>query len=151
MEDSKAMENLIESLDKFLHFQEVILGKSYNTIRSYRRDILQFIEYIVKNEEISDYNNIEIFTVRSFIAYSSSNDVGKRSINRKISALRTFFAYLKEQNIIETNKLIYVNMPKFEKELPTVLTKEDINKLRDVIDISKTTGIRARLIIEFLY
>ena len=151
MEDSKAMENLIESLDKFLHFQEVILGKSYNTIRSYRRDILQFIEYIVKNEEISDYNNIEIFTVRSFIAYSSSNDVGKRSINRKISALRTFFAYLKEQNIIETNKLIYVNMPKFEKELPTVLTKEDINKLRDVIDISKTTGIRDRLIIEFLY
>ena len=42
-------------------------------------------------------------------------------------------------------------MPKFEKELPTVLTKEDINKLRDVIDISKTTGIRDRLIIEFLY
>lgn len=151
MEDSKAMENLIESLDKFLHFQEVILGKSYNTIRSYKRDILQFIEYIVKNEEISDYNNIEIFTVRSFIAYSNNNDVGKRSINRKISALRTFFAYLKEQNIIETNKLIYVNMPKFEKELPTVLTKEDINKLRDVIDISKTTGIRDRLIIEFLY
>ena len=51
MEDSKAVENLTESLDKFLHFQEVILGKSYNTIRSYRRDILQFIEYIVKNEE----------------------------------------------------------------------------------------------------
>ena len=151
MEESKEKELLVEPLEKFLHFQEVILGKSYNTIRGYRKDIMQFVDYISGNEEIFDYNKVEVFTVRSFIAYSSSNEVGKRSINRKISALRTFFAYLKEQNIVETNKLIYVNMPKFEKELPTVLTKEDINKLRNVIDISKVTGIRDRLIIEFLY
>lgn len=151
MEKSKNIESLMGSLDKFLHFQEVILGKSYNTIRGYKRDILQFIEYIADNEDISNYNQVDVFTVRSFIAYSNTNDVGKRSINRKISALRTFFSYLKEQEIIESNKLIYVNMPKFEKDLPTVLTKEDINKLRNVIDVSKVTGIRDRLIIEFLY
>ena len=137
MEESKDKELLTEPLEKFLHFQEVILGKSYNTIRGYRRDIMQFIDYISENEDISDYNKVEVFTVRSFIAYSNSNEVGKRSINRKISALRTFFAYLKEQNVVETNKLIYVNMPKFEKELPTVLTKEDINKLFELFEILK--------------
>ena len=42
-------------------------------------------------------------------------------------------------------------MPKFEKELPNVLNKEDINKLRDAVNTEKITGIRDRLIIELLY
>ena len=73
-------------------------------------------------------------TFRSFIAYLNSNSnienskesksISKRSINRKISALRTFFKYLQEKDIVKTNKVTYITMPKFEKELPNVLNKE---------------------------
>ena len=155
------MNKLNTQLEKFIYYEEVILGKSYNTIKSYKKDILQFIEYIDKNEGIKDFDEVEIITFRSFIAYlnsdsnendeKSSSSVGKRSINRKISALRTFFKYLNEQEIIKNNKVGYISMPKFEKGLPTVLNKDDIDKIRAVINTDKITGVRDRLIVELLY
>ncbi|MFZ1562770.1 MAG: site-specific tyrosine recombinase/integron integrase [Leptotrichiaceae bacterium] len=155
------MNKLNTQLEKFIYYEEVILGKSYNTIKSYKKDILQFIEYIDKNEGIKDFDEVEIITFRSFIAYlnsdsnendeKSSSSVGKRSINRKISALRTFFKYLNEQEIVKNNKVGYISMPKFEKGLPTVLNKDDIDKIRAVINTDKITGVRDRLIVELLY
>ncbi len=160
-ENYKDIENLMFFVDKYLYYEEVILGKSSNTIRSYRRDILQFMEYIDEYEEIKTFEDVEMLTIRSFIAYLNSDErlkkkknakvISKRSINRKISALRTFFKYLQEKKIIQTNKVMYVNMPKFEKELPNVLSKDDLNKMRSVINTEKITGIRDRLIIELLY
>lgn len=160
-ENYRDIENLMFFVDKYLYYEEVILGKSSNTIRSYRRDILQFMEYIDEYEEIRTFEDVEMLTIRSFIAYLNSDErlkkkknakvVSKRSINRKISALRTFFKYLQEKKVIQTNKVMYVNMPKFEKELPNVLSKDDLNKMRSVINTEKITGIRDRLIIELLY
>ena len=160
-ENYKDIENLMFFVDKYLYYEEVILGKSSNTIRSYRRDILQFMEHIDEYEEIRTFEDVEMLTIRSFIAYLNSDErlkkkknakvVSKRSINRKISALRTFFKYLQEKKVIQTNKVMYVNMPKFEKELPNVLSKDDLNKMRSVINTEKITGIRDRLIIELLY
>ena len=160
-ENYKDIENLMFFVDKYLYYEEVILGKSSNTIRSYRRDILQFMEYIDEYEEIKTFEDVEMLTIRSFIAYLNSDErlkkkknakvISKRSINRKISALRTFFKYLQEKKVIQTNKVMYVNMPKFEKELPNVLSKDDLNKMRSVINTEKITGIRDRLIIELLY
>ena len=152
------MSKLYTQLEKFIYYEEVILGKSYNTVKGYKKDITQFIEYINKNEGLNDFNDVEIITFRSFIAYLSSNSdsktpntIGKRSINRKISALRTFFKYLNEQEIIKNNKVEYISMPKFEKNLPNVLNKDDIDKLRKVINTDKLIGVRDRLIIELLY
>ena len=155
------MNKLNTQLEKFIYYEEVILGKSYNTIKSYKKDILQFIEYIDKNEGIKDFDEVEIITFRSFIAYlnsdsnendeKSSSSVGKRSINRKISALRTFFKYLNEQEIVKNNKVGYISMKKKKKGLPTVLNKDDIDKIRAVINTDKITGVRDRLIVELLY
>ena len=169
-ENSK-VKDLAVHAEKFLYYEEVILGKSYNTVRSYRRDIYQFIDYLNEYEEITKFDEVETITVRSFIAYLNSGDksrqastesngeknekpvnpVSKRSINRKISALRTFFKYLQEKQVVKVNKISYIAMPKFEKELPNILNKEDLNKLRDVINTEKITGVRDRLIIEMLY
>ena len=160
MENSEKNNNLKTYVDKFLYYEEVITGKSYNTIKSYKKDIMQFIDYLNEYEEIDEFENVETITFRSFIAYLNSANkkddderkvVSKRSINRKISALRTFFKYLQEKKIVKTNKVNYITMPKFEKELPNILDREDINKLRDAINTSKITGIRDRLIIELLY
>ncbi|BBM40850.1 integrase family protein [Leptotrichia shahii] len=173
VQEIRKNENLVMYVDKFLYYEEVILGKSFNTIRGYRRDLLQFMEYLEEYEEIHNFEEIEMMTFRSFIAYLNSpkrlekdentkdtktsnkkaklKPVSKRSINRKISALRTFFKYLQEIKVIETNKASYINVPKFEKELPNVINRDDLNRLRHVISTEKITGIRDRLIIELLY
>ena len=162
---------LLSYVDKFLYYEEVLMGKSYNTIRSYKRDLLQFAEYLFEYEKIYDFEQIEMMTFRSFIMFLNSPErkenksdkkdvlgrkkeikpVSKRSINRKISALRTFFKYLQEIKVVKTNKVIYINMPKFEKELPDVINRDELQKLRNVIDTSKILGLRDRLIIELLY
>ena len=164
-------EALLSYVDKFLYYEEVLMGKSYNTIRSYKRDVLQFAEYLFEYEKIYDFEQIEMMTFRSFIMFLNSPErkknksdkkdvlgrkkeikpVSKRSINRKISALRTFFKYLQEIKVVKTNKVIYINMPKFEKELPDVINRDELQKLRNVIDTSKILGLRDRLIIELLY
>ena len=170
VQEIRKNENLVVYVDKFLYYEEVILGKSFNTIRGYRRDLLQFMEYLEEYEEIHNFEEIEMMTFRSFIAYLNSpkrlekdentkdvkkkaklKPVSKRSINRKISALRTFFKYLQEIKVIETNKASYINVPRFEKELPNVINRDDLNRLRHVINTEKITGIRDRLIIELLY
>ncbi len=170
----KKVEKMVAHIEKFIYYEEVILGKSYNTIRSYRRDLCQFMDYLEEYEKIEDFNEVETITIRSFIVYLNSGDkskgdkngkdkdvssnglkslkpVSKRSINRKISALRTFFKYLLEKKMIKTNKATYVTMPKFEKELPNILSKGDLQRLRDVIKTEKITGIRDRVIVELLY
>lgn len=164
-------EALLSYVDKFLYYEEVLMGKSYNTIRSYKRDLLQFAEYLFEYEKIYDFEQIEMMTFRSFIMFLNSPErkknksdkkdvlgrkkeikpVSKRSINRKISALRTFFKYLQEIKVVKTNKVIYINMPKFEKELPDIINRDELQKLRNVIDTSKILGLRDRLIIELLY
>ncbi|VWL85728.1 site-specific tyrosine recombinase/integron integrase [Oceanivirga miroungae] len=139
-------------LNDFLYYNEVILGKSPNTIRSYKNDLSQLIEYLGNNEGIVSFNEVELMTLRSYIAYLSySKKSSKRTINRKISAIRSFFDYLVSVDKLEENIAIYVNTPKFENKLPNYLTKEDMEKLREVISLDSIIGLRDRAIIELLY
>ena len=82
-ENYKDIENLMFFVDKYLYYEEVILGKSSNTIRSYRRDILQFMEYIDEYEEIRTFEDVEMLTIRSFIAYLNSDERLKKKKNAK--------------------------------------------------------------------
>lgn len=141
-----------KSVDSYLYYNEIILGKSYNTIRSYKNDLNQFITYLEENEGIKDFKDVEIITFRSFVAYLNSDiKITKRSINRKLSAIRSFFEYLVKNNKLEENKAIYINMPKFENKLPSFLLKEDMEKVRLVINTNNILGLRDRAIIEMLY
>lgn len=141
-----------KKLNDFLYYNEVILGKSLNTIRSYKNDLSQLIEYLENNEGINSFDKVEVMTLRSYIAYLSySKKSSKRTINRKISAVRSFFDYLISINQLDENKAIYVNTPKFESKLPNFLTKEDMSKLREVVNTDSIIGLRDRAIIEILY
>lgn len=139
-------------IDNYLYYNEVILGKSYNTIRSYRNDLNQFLKYLIENENIDNFNEVQIIHLRSYIKYLSYQyKSSKRTINRKISALRSFFDYLVENKIVEENIAVYINTPKFENKLPSFLLKEDMEKIRDVIDTNTFIGLRDRAMIEMLY
>ncbi|MGM0508474.1 MAG: site-specific tyrosine recombinase/integron integrase [Fusobacteriota bacterium] len=145
------MRNLKKYMNNFLYYQETGLGKSVNTIKSYRNDILRFIIYIYEYEEITDFKDVKKMTFRSFMAYLNKEGLAKRSINRSLSAIRSFFEYLVSEEIIKNNMSNYVNNPKFEEKLPTVLTPKEVKKFSDVIDTSKITGIRDRTVVELLY
>ena len=109
------------------------------------------LQFEDKNKTENSENIKSVKNIKKSKKKAKPKPVSKRSINRKISALRTFFKYLQEIKVIETNKASYINVPKFEKELPNVINRDDLNNLRHVINTEKITGIRDRLIIELLY
>jgi integrase/recombinase XerD len=143
---------LLEKLVKdFIYYEKFGQQKSENTIKSYKKDLEQFLEFIIGHEMIEEINEVEELNIRGFILYLKELDITKRSISRKLSTLRTFFKYLVEKKIVTKNPILLLHNPTFTTKFPILLTREEIDKLRQVIDISKANGLRDRLILELLY
>ena len=136
---------------RFLNYERAVTGKSEHTIISYETDLKQFFEYLEEHEEINSLEEITPMILRSFMAYMSRNERGKRSINRKMSAVRTFFGFLIMEGVVESNPTVLISAPKYEKPLPTVLTDREVRIISDSVDTADILGIRDRAMIELLY
>ena len=141
------MDKLIQ---KFIEYLEYEKGYSKKTIISYEKDLELFNTYLKENK-ITNINNIDYNTIRKYLSNLHEKKYEASSISRKISTLRSFFKYnLKEKNI-KNNPMTLISNPKKEKKLPKYLNYEEIEKLINSIDTSKSEGIRDKLIIELLY
>ena len=139
---------LIE-LENFLIYLDKELNYSDKTIISYKKDILDYIEYIDKNN--IDYKNITYNQIRDYLKYLDTLKLKNSSISRKLSSIRSFYNYLLLNNIIQDNKFLSIKNPKIEKRLPNFLNYNEISDLLNGIDTSNIKGLRNRLIIELLY
>lgn len=143
--------NLGTEIKNFLYYCEFAEGKSLNTIKSLRIDLVKFNDYILKSKDLNELKDINTFTFREFFIELQKENVGKRSINRKISSFRSFFKYLRENNKIKKDPTLLIISPSYEKGVPEVLSLKEINMLRDGIEMNNYHQIRDRLILELLY
>lgn len=148
-EDKKL--NLKEEIKNFLYHCEFAQNKSANTIKSFRIDLYRFEEYIEGCKNIKTLDDIDIINFKEFLIELQNDKVGKRSLNRKISSLRTFFKYLKSMGKIKENIAQLIVFPNFNKEIPDVLTKEEIDSLRKAIKLKNYHSLRDRAMLELLY
>lgn len=137
-------------IKNFLFYSEFTENKSENTIKSLKKDLEQLEEYL-KDNMIENFEDVSSVDLRGFIVRLQKNRISKRSMSRKISSIRVFFRYLKDNDLINKNSAELIIAPSFQVEIPDVLVMEEIEKLRKIIDISKYNGIRDRLILEFLF
>jgi len=145
------LEEIKQLIDKFIYYERVGIGRSDHTIKSYTSDLYQFINYIKEYENIEKLDEIDKKSFRSFMAYLSRNGVSKRSINRKISAIRSFFSYLLRHKYVSKDYSVLISTPKFDKKIPSIISNSELDMIRDVIDVKKFIGVRDRAIIELLY
>lgn len=138
--------------DKFIHYLRFEKRYSQNTITAYKKDLEQF-EFFLQNEyQVSQVPDVNYQMIRSWIVSLSNDEVTNRSINRKLSVLKTYFKYLIREKLITENPLNKVVSPKTSKRLPEFVREESMNELLDDVDFgSKFGGIRDRLIIEMFY
>ena len=144
----------IESFRKYLLYER---RYSEHTVKSYMNDLEQFQVYIRAQIGLIDEKDLKHFHIRSWIVYLMKDGYTARSVNRKISTLKSYFKYLKKAGIVLANPTSKVVAPKIAKRLPTVVREEglqellsestkdaDFQSLRDrlVIDLLYTTGIR---------
>ena len=132
--------NQKEILDQYLDSLEKIKNYSPNTIKSYKNDILQYLDEEVVLGEFSKYLKI-----------CSKKGFSKTTINRKITSIKTFLIWCIEKNYLESTSLKSVKNLKAEKKLPNVLTANYINELLDSLPSEDPKDIRDKAILELMY
>lgn len=145
------MEVLDEYFKRYRYFLEFGQKRSANSIRSINSDLRQFKEFIEEVEPIKIITEIDSYKIKRFLSWGSRKNISKRSLNRKLSTLRGFFKFLQKEQIILKNPGQFVDFAIFEKETPSFIKKENIERLREVIKLESANGVRDRLIIEILY
>ena len=135
----------------FLFFSEFTERKSQNTIKSLKKDLEQLKEYLMGEKDLEDIKKISPIMIRGFLLKMQKEEMSKRSLDRKMSSVRSFFKFLKKNEIIKIDPVQTVSAPSFQVEAPDILSLDEIDAIRGVIDTSKRNGMRDRLIVELLY
>ncbi|MBE6158128.1 MAG: tyrosine recombinase XerC [Firmicutes bacterium] len=140
----------MKNVNSYLEYLKFQKNYSDYTITSYKTDMIEYLEYL--DRESIDYKDVVYSDIRFYLMYlkEECND-SNSSIDRKLSALRGFYKYLANENIIKSNIFSLVSGPKREKKLPRYFEYNELEELFDACDLNTPLGIRDRLILEMLY
>lgn len=138
----------IEQFIRYLQFEKRF---SPNTVTAYKNDLDQFSQFIVSFQP--ELLNVTHQHVRTWIVSLMDDGIEARTINRKISSLRSFYKFLQREDLIGNSPMIYVKAPKIPKRLPVVITEQKMDILLDAQGVFSNDfhGIRDRVIVELLY
>ena len=138
---------------KFISYLSSERRLSQNTIISYSNDLDQFHYFLNEHFNItSQISDVSFHIVRGWVANLFENGVQPRSINRKISTLKTFFKYLEREEFIDVNPMLKVVGPKASKNLPLFVKENEIKLLLEEVTFDEGfIGKRDKLIIEIFY
>lgn len=137
-------------LQRFLRHIETEKRYSVHTVNAYKRDLEQFFDYVKENYEIENPLSINAEIIRSYIIEMKETGLENRSINRKISSLRTFYSYCLREKEIRISPLSEIKSLKQPKELAKFIPEYDMLN----ISFEKSDDFTVRrdeLIIELLY
>ena len=133
-------------IDNFLKYMQN-RNMSPHTIRSYKVDLLEFSEFLKTNYGVEHPSRVNVDHIRNFVASLVRHGYEKRSINRKLSAIRSFYRYLNRYGIVDIQPATAVRSFKLPRKLPTFLTEAEMERLFELTDLS----LRDRTILELLY
>jgi integrase/recombinase XerC len=120
---------LIQEIEPFIDYLKFEKRYSQHTIRSYQDDLLQFFDFISIQYGQVKLNEISHNLVRSWLASLKEKELTARTINRKISTLKSFFKYHLKHGNLEATPMTKVIAPKASKRLPVFIKEEDTGNL----------------------
>ncbi|MFH0963704.1 MAG: tyrosine recombinase XerC [Planctomycetota bacterium] len=126
-------------------------GSSEHTIRAYQNDLVQFIGWTLGEAGTFDPRKADSTLLRKFLAYLRETGISRRTLARKIAALRSFFRALTRDGKIEGDPASGLRSPRQSHKLPDFLDEGEIGKLLATPKTDTFTGSRDRAILELLY
>lgn len=125
----------------------LVLERRYsnNTVDSYKKEIINFKNYIKKDLLLITSSDIE-----NYLKYLSKNNLSEKTISHYITCLKEFYKFLQLNDLINNNPLEFISSPKTPKNLPKVLTKEEVNLLLS-FNPNNSLEFRNKAMIELLY
>ena len=137
-------------INEFSNFLLLEKNLSTNTINSYRKDILQFENYISlkfkKKIDIKNALSKDVFD--EYLIYLYDKEYRPATLARKLSSIKSFFIFLEDEKIISSNPVKFLKFPKLQRKIPKTLNQEIIDTM---LDNSKNLSLRDSTIIELIY
>jgi integrase/recombinase XerC len=121
-----------------------------HTVRNYVNDLVPLVEYLGE-KNVSSLDKVDRLFLRGYLAWLMTSGFSRSSVSRKLSALKSFFRFLRQTGEIELDQTDLVTGPKKEKKLPAVASSFEIDRLLAEPDTGKDAGIRDRALLELLY
>ncbi|MGD1820821.1 MAG: site-specific tyrosine recombinase/integron integrase [Pleomorphochaeta sp.] len=140
--------NLEELLNNYFLYLSDIRNMSEKTIISYKKDIVEFINFL-KIREI-DFFNMDQSVSTQFVKYLNKRNLEKSTISRKISSQRGFIKYCRKHKFINNDIFSNISLRKGERKLPTVLSVDEVYQLL-TIEVKDFDTLRNRLLYSLLY
>ena len=137
-------------IDKFLEYIVVEKRYSEHTLISYKKDLEGFLLFVSDTEGTRDLTKVDKKVIRNFLVHLTENHFQKRSINRKLSSLRSFYLFLLKIGEIEVSPLESVSSLKFYAEKQIPMSEEEMAELSEILD-EDTEHFLEKAIIETLY
>lgn len=142
------MDEYEDILNDFCDYLKIDKRYSDLTVESYRTEIKGYLDFFQdKNIKVKDIKNSDI---KDYLAYIKKGETSERTLAHNVSVIRTFYKFLLTLKIIERNPTEFLELPKLRKKLPTVLSKEEVEKLLD-IDLTDCYSYRNKAMLELLY
>lgn len=140
------------NITNFIQYISYERRYSESTIKAYEKDLISYAEFLADTYDISSTLNSTHQIIRSWIVKLMDDGISPRSVNRKISSLKSYFKYLLKEGVIESNPAQRITTVKTAKKLPAYINQDEINDLLDLpIANNDFKSKRDRLIIEILY
>ena len=144
--------NFIQYQTDFIDYLRFQKRYSPNTIIAYQNDLESFATYLRTCYEITDALSVKTTYIRSWLAEIKDNDMTSRSINRKISSLRSFYKYLLKQELVKVNPTTTITSPKVPKRLPQFVEEKGTESLMYETEFEPNfVGQTEKLILQILY
>ncbi len=133
----------------FLDFLENDKKLSANTLQSYKRDIVQFEEYLDSKRLV--YTKIDEQEIRKYIDYLKEEGKKSSTISRNLASIRSFYQYQLRNKKVKKDPTEGLESPKIEKKAPSILSSEEVELLLEQPKNVDLKGIRDKAMLEFAY
>lgn len=140
-------------IQSFLDYLKFEKRYSFNTLTSYTTDLTEFYDYTETQFGITELKEISTAFVRSWLASLKDKGLSSKSLNRKISSLKSFFKYHMKTGAIESTPMDKVISPKIAKRLPVFVKEEDTRTLLETLNSSAEDwkSLNAKMLITIFY
>ncbi len=141
---------IARSIDGFLKELAAARGASPHTLRAYGKDLEQFARFLA-GREVAEPAEITPRMLRAYLADLDGRELARASIQRKLSAARSWFRHLLQKGAIETHPAAGLRQRRGERKLPGALSTEEVDALLRAPDAKTPAGRRDRALLEFVY
>jgi integrase/recombinase XerC len=140
------------ALESFLDYLRFEKRYSPHTLSAYQSDLTQFSIFLEKDFELSVPEESTHIMIRSWVVHLMEEGIEARSVNRKITAVRSFFKFMMRQGIVKLSPMLRIQGPKTPSRLPVFVEEDKMDDLLTKVDFGEGyEGVMKKLIVELFY